>query len=114
MIELSIVDIADALGGTVVGTADSSVSGTVHTDSRLVKPGDIFFALVGETTDGHLFVPSAIENGAVLVIVERERELDVAVTQIVVPEPDERERDLYRELAKGSSFNPRQHFSSGN
>jgi curved DNA-binding protein len=37
-----------------------------------------------------------------------------AVTQIVVPEPDERERDLYRELAKGSSFNPRQHFSSGN
>ena len=58
MIELSIVDIADALGGRIVGAADSSVSGTVHTDSRLVKPGDIFFALVGEVTDGHLFASS--------------------------------------------------------
>ncbi len=34
-----------------------------------------------------------------------------AVTQIVVPEPDDRERELYRELAKGSSFNPRRHFA---
>jgi curved DNA-binding protein len=30
-----------------------------------------------------------------------------AVTQIVVPPPDERERALYEELAKGSRFNPR-------
>jgi curved DNA-binding protein len=35
-----------------------------------------------------------------------------AITQIVVPEPDEREQELYRELAKGSSFNPRRHFGS--
>ena len=30
-----------------------------------------------------------------------------AVLQVVVPRPDERERALYEELAKGSTFNPR-------
>lgn len=33
-----------------------------------------------------------------------------AVLQVVVPAADERERKLYEELAKGSRFNPRQHF----
>ncbi len=58
------------------------VSGDVHTDSRKVTPGAIFFALPGEVTDGHLFAPAAIENGAVLLIVEHR--LDVAVSQVVV------------------------------
>lgn len=34
-----------------------------------------------------------------------------AVIQIVVPEPDERARELYRELAEGSTFDPRRHFA---
>ena len=33
-----------------------------------------------------------------------------AVTQIVVPEANERARELYRELAKTSTFEPRKHF----
>jgi curved DNA-binding protein len=33
-----------------------------------------------------------------------------AVTQIVMPVPDERERALYQQLAQGSGFNPRRHF----
>jgi curved DNA-binding protein len=37
-----------------------------------------------------------------------------AVTQIVVPEPRERERALYEDLAKASSANPRRHFREGN
>jgi curved DNA-binding protein len=37
-----------------------------------------------------------------------------AVTQIVVPEPDERARELYQELAKTSGANPRGHFDGGN
>lgn len=34
-----------------------------------------------------------------------------AVLQVVVPPADERERRLYEELAQGSTFNPRKHFS---
>ncbi len=37
-------------------------------DSRTVQPGQVFVALVGGNTDGHLFIPAAIERGAVAVI----------------------------------------------
>ena len=39
-------------------------------DSRRVAPGTLFVALRGVHADGHLFVPSAIEAGAVAVLVE--------------------------------------------
>lgn len=40
-------------------------------DSRLVTPGNLFIALPGENTDGHLYVDQAFENGAVLALIER-------------------------------------------
>ncbi len=43
----------------------------VSVDSREVEPGDIFFALQGERADGHDFVGDALQNGAVIAIVER-------------------------------------------
>ncbi|MDF0579567.1 UDP-N-acetylmuramoyl-L-alanyl-D-glutamate--2,6-diaminopimelate ligase [Bradyrhizobium yuanmingense] len=43
------------------------VSG-VALDSRLVKPGDLFFALAGSKTDGARFVDAAIAAGAVAVV----------------------------------------------
>ncbi len=42
----------------------------IKTDSRKVKPGDIFVALRGIVGDGHTFIPKAIENGASLIIAE--------------------------------------------
>jgi UDP-N-acetylmuramoyl-tripeptide--D-alanyl-D-alanine ligase len=89
MIALSLTDIAAAMAGTLhLATADgalradSLVSGSVHTDSREVTAGDIFVAKPGEETDGHLFAPAAVANGAVLLIVERL--LDEPVAQILV------------------------------
>lgn len=99
MIELSIADVARAIGGRLVGPPDAAaavVSGDVHTDSRSVTPGDVFFALPGETTDGHLFAPAAVEKGAALLVVERE--LDAAVPQLVVPDGVVALSDLAREV----------------
>lgn len=42
----------------------------IKTDSRKVKPGDIFVALRGIVGDGHDFIPQAIENGASKIIAE--------------------------------------------
>jgi len=37
-------------------------------DSRTVKPGDLFVALVGGTTDGHQFIDAAVERGAAAIL----------------------------------------------
>lgn len=60
--------IAQATGGTASG--DFQVSG-VEIDSRDVVPGDLFFALRGEETDGHRFLDKAFANGAAAAVVDR-------------------------------------------
>lgn len=49
----------------------------VEKDNRSVKAGDLFVAIRGEKFDGHDFAASAVENGAVAVLCERELEVDV-------------------------------------
>jgi UDP-N-acetylmuramoyl-tripeptide--D-alanyl-D-alanine ligase len=83
MIALSRAEIAEIVGGRLVGDDAVLAPGEVHTDSRKATTGSIFFAMPGEFTDGHLFAAAAVTNGAVLVVAERE--LDLAVSQIVVP-----------------------------
>ncbi|MDO7881829.1 UDP-N-acetylmuramoyl-tripeptide--D-alanyl-D-alanine ligase [Salinibacterium soli] len=100
MIALTLREVADTVGGELVlagsDVESTTVSGEVHTDSRKAGPGSIFFALPGEVTDGHLFASSAVENGAVLAIVERM--LDLPVAQIVVPDGVAALADLAREV----------------
>lgn len=60
--------IAAATGG--VASGDFEVSG-VEIDSRDVIPGDLFFALKGETMDGHRFVEAAFAKGAAAAVVDR-------------------------------------------
>lgn len=60
--------IAEAVDG--VASADFQCSG-VEIDSRDVLPGDLFFALKGESMDGHRFVEAAFEKGASAVVVDR-------------------------------------------
>jgi UDP-N-acetylmuramoyl-tripeptide--D-alanyl-D-alanine ligase len=43
----------------------------VSIDSKMTMPGDIFFALKGEHTDGHHYVPEALQNGAVAAVVAK-------------------------------------------
>jgi UDP-N-acetylmuramoyl-tripeptide--D-alanyl-D-alanine ligase len=42
----------------------------VQTDSRVVKPGDLFVALKGQNFDGHKFIGNAWEKGAKGVVIE--------------------------------------------
>ncbi len=53
-------------------------------DSRRVESGTLFFCVPGEKVDGHAFAAAAVEAGAVGLVVERELELDVV--QVVVPD----------------------------
>lgn len=50
--------------------ADVALSG-IASDSRKVKPGDLFVAVPGTKADGLAFVPQAVANGAAAVMAER-------------------------------------------
>ncbi|WP_343521174.1 UDP-N-acetylmuramoyl-tripeptide--D-alanyl-D-alanine ligase [Sphingomonas sp.] len=54
-------EIAAATGGTA---SAEFVADAVAFDSREVGPGALFFALTGETTDGHKFLDQAFASGA--------------------------------------------------
>jgi UDP-N-acetylmuramoyl-L-alanyl-D-glutamate--2,6-diaminopimelate ligase len=41
-------------------------------DSRQVVPGSLYFALPGQHTDGHTFIPGAIRGGALVIVHQRE------------------------------------------
>lgn len=68
--------LAAPLRGTDVGFA------TVSTDTRNIRPGDLFIALKGERFDAHAFVAEAAKAGAVAALVEHA--VEAAIPQIVV------------------------------
>ena len=53
-------------------------------DSRRVRPGDLFAALPGERFDGHQFVADAVRRGAAAVLCER-MPVDAAIPCAIVP-----------------------------
>ncbi|MER6878160.1 Mur ligase domain-containing protein, partial [Amycolatopsis sp. NPDC000673] len=73
MIELSLAEIADVVGGRLHRTDGSAVvTGSVEFDTRQLGPGGLFIALPGERVDGHDFAAKAVESGAVGVLAARE------------------------------------------
>lgn len=57
----------------VSGDLSVSVLGVTH-DSRKVKPGWLFFAFPGATTDGHRYIRDALNAGAVAIVAEKSSE----------------------------------------
>ena len=57
---------------------------SIEFDSRDVKVGSVFVALGGEFRDGHEYIDQAIENGAILVVGERDAK-DFAIPYLTVP-----------------------------
>lgn len=53
-------------------------------DNRKVGPGTLFFCIRGLARDGHDFAPDAVEAGAVALVTERQ--LDLPVPQLIVPD----------------------------
>jgi len=58
------VDVLNALGDTEI-----EITG-VNIDSRRIEAGHLFVAIPGTQTDGHKFIPKAIEQGAVAILCE--------------------------------------------
>ena len=74
----------------------------VASDSRKVKPGDLFVAVPGTKSDGLSFVPQALAAGALAVMAERAADVPANIVFIQAP-------DAHRALALcAAAFFPRQ------
>jgi UDP-N-acetylmuramoyl-tripeptide--D-alanyl-D-alanine ligase len=72
--------LAQAIGGELRGFPGAGRGFTsVHIDSRAVRPGSLFVALLGASTDGHRFVKVAFDAGATCAMVARSRLEDASL-----------------------------------
>jgi UDP-N-acetylmuramoyl-tripeptide--D-alanyl-D-alanine ligase len=62
--------------------------GGISIDSRSIAPGEAFFAIKGDTHDGHGFVGAALQNGAGLAVVARDKlgDLPADAPLLIVPD----------------------------
>ena len=84
----------------------AAVSGTLVTDSRLVKPGDLFLAYRGVHADGHDHLAMAVRLGAQLIICEEPKNIPAAVGVPWLQVGDARAAWAY--LAAAAFENPQQ------
>lgn len=70
--KLPLARIAEFLNAS--GDFDRDAVATAYSiDSRTIRPGELFFAVQGETMDGHDFVRQALEKGAVAAVVAADK-----------------------------------------
>src|SRR3974390_3599044 len=65
--------IAAASVGRLLSGSPETLARRACTDSRQVRPGDLFFAVPGGKFDGHEFVDEAARKGAVAIVGEQGR-----------------------------------------
>ena len=80
---LTLSEVAVMLGAPFAG-ADAAVR-RVSTDSRSIRPGDLFIALRGETFDGGAFAAQALQQGAAGVVLDSAQAPEIAAA-IRVPD----------------------------
>jgi len=71
MNKLTLGEICAAVGGKTAAD-ENIIIRSITTDSRKIEEGCLFIALSGERFDGHDFIPSAFEKGAVCCLSEKD------------------------------------------
>ncbi len=78
---MRLTELVEPLSARLVG--DDAVFDAVSTDSRAIRPGELFVALTGPRFDGHTYLADVAAQGAVAALVER-HVADIALPQLVV------------------------------
>ncbi|MEX0267753.1 UDP-N-acetylmuramoyl-tripeptide--D-alanyl-D-alanine ligase [Leptolyngbyaceae cyanobacterium UHCC 1019] len=72
--QATLAQLVSLLNATLLNSLDAAALKTlatgIATDTRSIKPGEMFVALRGEQSDGHQFVTTAFEKGAIAAIVD--------------------------------------------
>ncbi len=92
---MKIKNILQGLDYEVLQEVTTEIEGeNLEFDSRVIKNGDVFIALEGTIVDGHKYINKAVENGAKIILVEKEVELQEEVTYIKVKDLREKMGDI--------------------
>ena len=89
---------AQAMRAERTGVLPAAVTG-ISIDTRSMATGEAFFAITGESRDGHAFVPAALEAGAGLAVVAADKRAQFAKDAPLLAVPDVLE--ALRDLAGG-------------
>ena len=100
---LGLDEVLAATRGDLVRLGDRLRFPGVTTDTRAIRPGELFVAIRGETHDGHRFLAEAVYQGAGAVLSERtEAEEPLPCTVVAV-------RDTLAALGDLAAFHRRRH-----
>jgi UDP-N-acetylmuramoyl-tripeptide--D-alanyl-D-alanine ligase len=86
---------AQAMRAERRGAVPQAITGT-SIDTRTLKPGDAFFAIKGDSRDGHDFVDAAVKAGGVAVVAKEHAARFAGAPMFVVADVFEALRDLGR------------------
>ncbi len=70
-------EIQEAVNARLISGGKKTVFSAISTDSRTTKPGDLFWTIKGERFDGHDFIGTALDRGAVGVVFQKDHPLKV-------------------------------------
>lgn len=91
--------IAELAGAQILqGPADRGIT-SVSTDSRTIKPGELFVALKGDNFDGHSFLPQVANRGAAGAIISQSEQVHFPAQFALLRVPDTLR--AYQDLAAG-------------
>jgi UDP-N-acetylmuramoyl-tripeptide--D-alanyl-D-alanine ligase len=108
MIPLSLRQVSDAIGASWESRSREVLVRRVSTDSREVKPGDLFVALRGPRFDGNQFVSEASQRGAAACVCDRRGAESLTAPRSIPPIPALVVDDTGKALMALASFYRRQ------
>lgn len=86
---MKLIDLLKTISNAqIIGNTDLEISG-IQIDSRKIESGNLFMAMRGTATDGHVYIPAAVEKGAVAILCEEVPQHAPDATYIVVPDSEE-------------------------
>lgn len=86
---MKLIDLLKTISNAqIIGNTDLEISG-IQIDSRKIESGNLFMAMRGTATDGHAYIPAAVEKGAVAILCEEVPQHAPDATYIVVPDCEE-------------------------
>jgi UDP-N-acetylmuramoyl-tripeptide--D-alanyl-D-alanine ligase len=96
-VRLTAAQAAAAMDGSLLAGPASAALDGFSIDTRTLRPGEVYFAIVGERLDGHRFVRDAVRAGAAgLVVSDASSVPPDAGSAVVVVRVDETTRALQR------------------